>query len=106
MECKIKNNFEEIKKDTSKNENGITVKKISNSDEDVNVKSGDKKGKVRKTLGDDSYKVEIQKADKFFRTRKWAESNFHYENALKIKPDDEYAKKKLEEIKAILQPKK
>ena len=107
-----KNKSKYFKKDSVKNEksnsedNGIIIKKVSNNENDISVKSGDKKGKVRAGLGDDQYRSEISKGDRFYRIKKWVEASFHYENALRMKPEDEYAKKKLEEINSILKPKK
>ncbi len=53
-------------------------------------------------IGHDPYKESIDKADNYFKTKRYTEAKTEYENALKVKPKDVYAIKKLEETKKLL----
>ncbi len=72
----------------------------------VAVKTSGDKGKVKykmtNPIGHDSYRESIDKADNYFKTKRYSEAKAEYEQALKIKPKDLYAIKKLEETKKML----
>jgi len=61
-------------------------------------KKGNSKHGIYQTLGVDKYKENIKKADEYFKMKRYSEAKPFYEEALKVKPEDPYAKTKLEEI--------
>ncbi len=73
-------------------------------DENEAVKSkGNSKYGVYQVLGaDNKYREQIKKADDYFKMKRYSEAKPVYEDALKLKPDDPYAKAKLEEIEKLL----
>ncbi len=63
---------------------------------------GDNKYRKPQVLAPNKYKDAINKADGFFKMKRWAEAKPAYEEVLKIKPDDAYATAKLAEVNKFL----
>lgn len=67
---------------------------------------GNSKYSVPQTvIGADKYKTTIKRADEYFKMKRWSEAKTAYEEALKYKADDAYAKSKLEMVNKNLAPK-
>lgn len=62
----------------------------------------DSKYKVPQVLGANKYKEALNKAEGYFKMKRYAEAKTAYEEVLKIKPGDAYSVGKLEEVKKIL----
>lgn len=73
--------------------------------ENSNGNKGDSKYKTPQVLGANPYKDAITKADGFLKMKRYSEAKAAYEEALKAKPDDPYATKKLAEVISALGPK-
>ncbi len=56
---------------------------------------------IPQVLGANKYKENILKGDDYFKTKRYSEAKTAYEAALKLKVNDPYATKKLEEISKI-----
>ncbi|MBK9282861.1 MAG: hypothetical protein IPM51_00925 [Sphingobacteriaceae bacterium] len=72
---------------------------------DAEMDKGNSKYKIPQVLGKDMYKENIQKADTYFKTKRYKEAKQSYEDALNIKPADPYATKRIEECTKLLEPK-
>ncbi|MFL5752086.1 MAG: carboxypeptidase regulatory-like domain-containing protein [Bacteroidia bacterium] len=83
--------------------NGFAVKgsQPSSGDPQVKGQQGDSKHKVRQTLGADKYKECITKANDYMKSRRYTEAKASYQEALKLKANDVYAKAKLAEIEKL-----
>jgi hypothetical protein len=91
-------------KTTEKN-NDIKPKDINSSEtaekpESENTKES--KYKTPQVIGSNKYKETITKGDEYFNTKRYAEAKNAYTEALRIKPQDAYATKRLSEVKALL----
>ncbi len=64
----------------------------------------DTKHGIYNVIGADKYKENIKKGDEYFKMKRWAEAKKAYEEALKSKADDAYAKQKLEQVNKNLNP--
>ncbi len=62
----------------------------------------DAKKKVPQPLGQNKYKEALNKAEGYFKMKRYSEAKPAYEEVLKIKPDDAYSKNKLAEIEKLL----
>lgn len=85
--------------------NGIKPKNTTSSEVSENPDPTDAKESKYKTpqvIGSNKYKETIKKADEYFNTKRFAEAKNAYTEALRIKPNDAYATKKLSEVKALL----
>jgi hypothetical protein len=83
--------------------NGFTVKgsQPSSNDPAVSGQQGDTKHRVRQTLGADKYKECITKANDYMKSKRYTEAKASYQEALKLKANDSYAKAKLAEIEKL-----
>jgi hypothetical protein len=63
---------------------------------------GDSKYKTQQVLGANQYKDALNKAEGYFKMKRWSEAKTAYENVLKIKPGDTYATGKLAEVNKSL----
>lgn len=66
---------------------------------------GHSKYSMPQVLGKDMYKENTKKGDDYFKTKRYKEAKASYEAALKIKADDAYVKKKIEECDKQLETK-
>jgi hypothetical protein len=76
-----------------------------NKDKDPQPKQGDSKYSIPQVLGGNKYKEFITKGDDDFRFKRYAEAKKNYEEALKAKPNDPVATKKIADCNTKLQPK-
>ena len=63
---------------------------------------GDSKYRKPQVLGADKYKEALNKADGYFKMKRWSEAKTAYEEVLKIKAGDAYAAGKLAEVNKFL----
>lgn len=57
---------------------------------------------IYNVLGADKYRENIKKADEFYRMKRWSEAKTAYQEALKAKPEDAYAKSRLEQSEKMI----
>ena len=77
----------------------------ANTDEKGYMIEGNSDHITRRVIGADNYKETIKKADGLFKMKRYAEAKPVYEEALKYKPNDAYATKKLADIEKLMAPK-
>lgn len=66
---------------------------------DMNEDKGDSKYSIPQVLGGaEKYKENIKKGDEYFKMKRWSEAKTAYEDALKYKAGDAYAKSKLDQV--------
>ncbi len=91
---------------TSNTSTSTPSESASPTSTNVAVKTSGDKGKVKykmsNPIGHDPYRESIDKADNYYKTKRYTEAKAEYEQALKVKPKDAYALKKLEETKKLL----
>lgn len=66
---------------------------------------GDSRYRIPQALGTNQYKDAVNKAEGYFKMKRWTEAKKAYEDVLKIKPGDAYATAKLAEVEKALAPK-
>lgn len=66
------------------------------------IDKSDSKYKVPQVLGANKYKEALNKAEGFFKMKRYAEAKNAYQEVLKIKPGDVYATNKLAEVNKLL----
>lgn len=94
--------------DAAKKSTGDTEQPKTKSIENQNTGSGgdidksDSKYKVPQVLGANKYKETLNKAEGYFKMKRYAEAKNAYEEVLKIKPGDVYATNKLAEVNKLL----
>ncbi len=73
-----------------------------NTDGSGDVDKSDSKYKVPQVLGANKYKETLNKAEGYFKMKRYSEAKTAYEEVLKIKPGDIYATNKLAEVNKLL----
>lgn len=76
--------------------------RTSESNTTENKHNSEPKNSIPVILGSNGYNETIARADELFRSKRYEEAKEKYEDALKIKPGDAYATKKLEEISILM----
>lgn len=74
----------------------------ANAEFSGNTDKRDSKYKVPQVLGANKYKDALNRAEGYFKMKRFAEAKMAYEEVLKIKPGDSYATNKLTEINKLL----
>ncbi|MCD6065630.1 MAG: hypothetical protein K0S33_456 [Bacteroidetes bacterium] len=88
---------------TPKKNNGITVISTGTPKEsNTKVKSGSANYAVRQELGSGKYNDAIHKGDNLMANKHYAEAKTAYQEALKLKPKDEYATSRLNEVEKLM----
>ena len=102
--AKEKANTEKLNAETSKNQEGIIAPVNSGSElERSSIGSKDAKYSSLQTIGSQTqYLEKIKRGNELFKMKRYAEAKPVYEEALKFKPNDPTATKRLEEIEALL----
>lgn len=95
--------------ETAKNkmpDNDKEIKKheyeTKHKDDEPVIGHGDSKYKKPQVLGADKYKETLNKAEGYFKMKRWSEAKTAYEDVLKIKAGDPYATNKLAEVNKML----
>lgn len=116
--AKEKAALEKAAKDKAVKENVAAQKTPSNDGKSTDIKpknsvpthgnenttsdgKGNSKYKTPQVIGSNKYKETIAKADEFFKTKRYLEAKAAYTEALRIKPNDAYATKRLSEVKLL-----
>lgn len=67
--------------------------------------NGEGDHRIPQVLGANKYKEQLNKAEGYFKMKRWPEAKTAYQELLKIKPGDPYATKRLAEIEKLSAPK-
>ena len=105
--AKEKEEADRIAKEKAAKEKGETfivsdIDPVTNKPRDPDV---DAKHHIAQPLSGNKYKETQQKADGYFKMKRWAEAKTAYEEMLKLKEGDPYATGKLAEIEKLNVPK-
>ncbi len=71
-------------------------------DDEPVIGHGDSKYKKPQVIGANEYKNALNKAEGFFKMKRWSEAKTAYEDVLKVKAGDPYATGKLAEVNKLL----
>ncbi len=93
---------EEEKRLAKQKENEAVKKQTEAEDGETDMGKRNTKHGIYGVLGADKYKENIKKADEFYKMKRWSEAKTAYQEALKSKPDDAYAKARLEQTEKML----
>lgn len=81
------------------------TKSTNTGETDLSEDNGDSKYKTPQVIGVNKYKEIISRANDYFKSKRYAEAKAAYTEALRIKPNDAQATKRLSEIKTLTAPK-
>jgi hypothetical protein len=93
---------EEEKRLARQKEKEAMKKQTEAEDGETDMGKRNTKHGIYNVLGGDKYKENIKKADDFYKMKRWAEAKSAYEEALKVKPDDAYAKSRIEQSEKMI----
>lgn len=88
---------EEEKRLARQKEKEAVNKQTESEDGETDMGKRNAKHGIYNVLGADKYRDNIKKGDEFYRMKRWSEAKAAYQEALKAKPDDAYAKSRVEQ---------
>jgi hypothetical protein len=94
---------EKMVKETKEKET-LKINATPTEENNAEFEKGKAKNTTRVELGADKYKETIARANDLFKMKRYEEAKPIYEDALKCKPDDAFAKTRLEQLAKLLAP--
>jgi tetratricopeptide (TPR) repeat protein len=93
------------KKPIEKKEEVITAKMPEAESGEAVAGNGEGDHRIPQVLGANKYKEQLNKAESYFKMKRWTEARSAYKELLKLKPGDPHATNRLAEIEQLSSPK-